>query len=77
MFPHNEPIPNRMGRIVFILDEAQPNPVRSRRPAVKCGETGKMAIVGESPWPGALAPGGHRRQLHLALLFQPAQGDAG
>jgi hypothetical protein len=78
MFPHDEPIPNPVVRIVFVLNEAQAQSDNDPAPRRQLGQGRQsLPIIREAA--GLLERSARlpRGQLHPPALFQPAQSRTG
>jgi hypothetical protein len=78
VLPYDEPVPNPVGRIVFMLNQAQS---QSGNPTARRGQLGqgrqRLAIIRQAARPLRGSAPLRRRQLYQSASFQPAQRHAG
>src|ERR1035438_8470518 len=78
MFPHDESIPDRVVRIVFVLNEAQAQSGNDPAPGRQLGQGRQsLAIIREAAGPLERSARLPRGQLHQPARFQPAQSRTG
>ena len=77
MLPHDEPIPNPVGRIVFMLNQAQS---QSGHPTARRAQLGqgrqRLPIIRQAARPLRGSASLRRRQLYQSASFQPTQRHA-